>query len=419
MDGLPKASADDDDTPRRQGKGVRAGSMRDFRVRSAGSHIAGGAGIGALALVFLVAPLEGQALPAWRLNPEVRMGQDDENGQPTFTRVLAVLSAMDGTVIIADAANREIHTFESDGTYSHSIGRDGRGPGEFERLSAVGLLGDTLWVIDGRERRTSLFSLDGAHLATIRTVAARSSSGLSDSNLTALVAGDAALGSASASFGSEQAFQDERKPVLRMTRAGRTQDTLAWIPTRHANFALRNADGGYTFGPQLFSDAALTIVDPSALRFYIVDRSVTTTPQRASFRVLALGLNRGDTVWDRNYAYTPRRVERARADSLLTVHEQLTSSGHSLRAIRDALFIPDYYTPITSGAAGTDGSLWLRREEGQPAVDYWVISKDGTLVASVTVPANVVLLAATDTQAWGVETDEYDVPTVVRYRIVR
>jgi hypothetical protein len=382
-------------------------------------RIADVAGIVALALACLVAPLEGQAMPAWRLTPEVRMGQDDGDGQPTFTRVLAILPAANGTVIIADASNREIHTFDSSGAYSHSIGRDGRGPGEFERLSAVGLLADTLWVIDGRERRTSLFSLDGAHLTTIRMGATRTSSGLSDSNLTALVAGDAALGSASASFESGQAFQDERKPVLRMTRAGRTQDTLAWIPTRHANFALRNTAGGYTFGPQLFSDAALTIVDPSALRFFIVDRSVTTTPQSASFRVLALGLNRGDTIWDRSYAYTPKRVERARADSLLAAAERLTSSGHSLRAIRDALFIPDYYTPITSGAAGTDGSLWLRREEGPTTVDYWVVAKDGTLVASVTVPANVDLMAATDTQAWGVETDEYDVPTVIRYRIVR
>jgi hypothetical protein len=326
---------------------------------------------------------------------------------------------MNGTVIIADAANREIHTFDYEGAYSHSIGRDGRGPGEFERLTSVGLVGDTLWVIDTRERRTSLFSLDGAHLATIRTEVARSSSGLSDSNLTAVVAGGAALGSASSSFESGQAFQDERKPILRMTRAGRTQDTLAWIPTRHAHFSLRNADGGYTFGPQLFSDAALTFVDPSSPRFFIVDRSVTTTPQSASFRVLALGLSKGDTLWDRSYAYTPRRVEKARADSLLTAHERLASSGHSLRAIRDAVFIPEYYTPVSSGVAGSDGSLWLRREEGQPTDDYWVVGKDGTLVASVTVPANVVLVAAADSEAWGVKTDLYDVPTVIRYHIVR
>jgi hypothetical protein len=48
-----------------------------------------------------------------------------------------------------------------------------------------------------------------------------------------------------------------------------------------------------------------------------------------------------------------------------------------------------------------------------------VIRDDGQLIASLTVPANLTLLAALDSEVWGVETDAYDVPSVVRFRLQR
>lgn len=387
-------------------------------ARSGRSLIAALAGSPLVVLVLLSGKVEAQDLRAWRLAPEVRMGQDDGSGLPTFTRIISVLPMSDGSVVIADAANREIHIYGPEGEYSHSVGRDGRGPGEFERLTNVGLLGDTLWVLDSGERRITLFSRDGTHLATTRYALGRSSSGLSDRFPTAVVPGGVALGSASASLASGKAFQDVRRPILLMTLAGEMLDTLAWVPTEHAHFVLKS-DGGYTFGPQLFTDAGLTVVPPSSTRFFIVDRSVATTERNAVFHVTAIETS-GDTLWNRSYTYAPKPVEKARADSLLDAQQRRgIRSGYSPGEIRDAVFLPDYYTPITSGVAGSDGKLWLRREEGQPTVEYWILGIDGTLLATVSVPSNLTLMAATDSVVWGIETDEYDVPTVVRYRIER
>jgi len=340
----------------------------------------------------------------WRLAPELHIGADYD-----FTRILALLPAADGSVVIADAGNNELYVFRRDGAYSHTIGRNGRGPGEFGRVGSAGLLGDTLWVFDPRERRTSLFSLDGKVVATIRTETRGS--------LTALFPGGAALGLTSSDFGSGTEFRDVQIPVILTTRAGRTLDTLAWVPYRNANFVLRRSDG-FTIGSQPFSDAGLTIFAPSSPVFFIVDRSVTTTPHDAAFSVVALRSN-GDTLWNRSYRYVPRRLEKARGDSLLAAKLTLTRAGHASSEIRGAVFIPDYYAPVTSGMAGSDGSLWLRREDREPTVAYWVIAKDGSLVATVIVPSNLSLMAATATEVWGVAKDQYDVPTVIRYRINR
>jgi hypothetical protein len=52
-------------------------------------------------------------------------------------------------------------------------------------------------------------------------------------------------------------------------------------------------------------------------------------------------------------------------------------------------------------------------------VDYWIIDNTGALRSMVTVPANVTLMAVSDSNVWGVVRDEFDVPSVIRYQISR
>jgi hypothetical protein len=137
--------------------------------------------------------------------------------------------------------------------------------------------------------------------------------------------------------------------------------------------------------------------------------------------VLAL-TTRGDTLWSRSYSYGPRKLEQTTADSfVVALQRSIARSGHSKTPaeIRALAFVPEYRTPITSGVAATDGSLWLRREEGRPTVDHWVIGESGDLVASVSIPRNVTVKAVAGSAVWVVETDLDDVPHVVKYTIMR
>ena len=151
------------------------------------------------------------------------------------------------------------------------------------------------------------------------------------------------------------------------------------------------------------------------------------SPDDATFGVVALS-SRGDTAWSRRYAYVPRPLERERADSVWNaLYPILSREGHTEAEIREALFIPDSYPPVSAALAGLDGSLWIRREDawapphepnpGAQRVEYQVIAPGGAVIAALSVPANVKLMAASDRHAWGVELDVFDVPTIVRFRI--
>src|SRR5690606_9890020 len=135
----------------------------------------------------------------------------------------------------------------------------------------------------------------------------------------------------------------------------------------------------------------LTILASGGSRLYIVDRSAAASPEGATFGVTAMDPG-GDTLWTRTYPYVARENTQADStrDALMTT---FIRSGHSRDAIEARVFIPDYYPPVTSGFA-SDGWLWLRREEVEGTVDYWIIRADGELGARLSVPSDTTLMAA-------------------------
>jgi len=69
-----------------------------------------------------------------------------------------------GYIYVTDSGNDRIAVFNPDGSFSHSIGRDGAGPGEFRDPRLLGILGDTILVTDNTLARTLLFQRDGTFI---------------------------------------------------------------------------------------------------------------------------------------------------------------------------------------------------------------------------------------------------------------
>ena len=67
----------------------------------------------------------------------------------------------DGRIAVSDNGSFQLRIFGSDGTFLSAGGREGEGPGEFQSIRVMGVLGqDTLVIVDGRLRRISLFRPD-------------------------------------------------------------------------------------------------------------------------------------------------------------------------------------------------------------------------------------------------------------------
>jgi len=72
----------------------------------------------------------------------------------------------DGRIVLSENGNLQLRIYAPDGTFLKSWGREGEGPGEFQSIRVMGVLGrDTLVVLDGRLRRISLIHPDDGFLA--------------------------------------------------------------------------------------------------------------------------------------------------------------------------------------------------------------------------------------------------------------
>ena len=86
--------------------------------------------------------------------------------------------------------------------------------------------------------------------------------------------------------------------------------------------------------------------------------------------------------------------------------------------IEMAVFRPRFYPPISAVVISADGKIWIRREELQTSEVCWeVIDLDGRRLGHFFLPTRVQVLAAERTAVWGVEHDELDVPSIVKFEV--
>lgn len=98
----------------------------------------------------------------WRIDaaPILSIGGAEGEGAAEFAAVMGVARLGDGSVVVANQSTNELRVFAPDGTHRRTMGRRGRGPGEFDRLSQLLRAGDTVVGID-QNRRGEAFAPDG------------------------------------------------------------------------------------------------------------------------------------------------------------------------------------------------------------------------------------------------------------------
>jgi len=94
----------------------------------------------------------------------LRLEQDVSREETILYQVRQYIMCDDGNYYVNDMGNTRIAVFGADGKYIRSFGRDGDGPGEFRYPNILWISGDILAVFDSRNRRTTLFNLDGTVL---------------------------------------------------------------------------------------------------------------------------------------------------------------------------------------------------------------------------------------------------------------
>lgn len=108
---------------------------------------------------------------AWQLQEDLRLGAaaDASSEQEQFGSIASVVADSRGRIYVLDWMSQDVRVFHPTGAYSHTIGRRGRGPGEFSGAWELDIgLGDTLTVLDDGMMRFSVFAPDGTFVESRR-----------------------------------------------------------------------------------------------------------------------------------------------------------------------------------------------------------------------------------------------------------
>jgi len=99
----------------------------------------------------------------------VRLNQDDSVPESLLGMPSPYFMDEEGSFYVPDLRPPRVVCFDAEGQYSHTIGREGEGPGEYRSVEITRIRGDELTVFDGRTRRATRFHTDGTLVSTLTT----------------------------------------------------------------------------------------------------------------------------------------------------------------------------------------------------------------------------------------------------------
>jgi hypothetical protein len=160
--------------------------------------------------------------------PLLDLGAAGSGPEHEFYLVRNATRLRDGRIAVANFGTNEVRFYGSDGRYLLSAGRDGQGPGEFERLTSVQTYrGDSLVAFDAWARRITFLDPSGV----VARVASLTGLDGSLSELHALSDGGFLLHTHAIEVMAEvEGRVRVPAPLLLLTADGTVRDTLAVVP---------------------------------------------------------------------------------------------------------------------------------------------------------------------------------------------
>lgn len=384
-------------------------------------------------------PTDGSAhlagLPEWSVELEQRLGSLDDPDE-SFTAIKRVLIGDAEDLYVLDRDGMSMRVYDRAGGLARRIGQAGAGPGEFLNVNHLGFLGDTLYATDDGSSRVSYFSRAGkfldsrtwtsplfqlapmTFLATAPTVVLHNGTALVKPNWGFVVP---------AAFNEPGVHRTvSRVSFLLIDPHGTVLDTVAWGVRDGVSIRLPRS-AAFAINPFEHAPLLATMADGNGV--VMVDREPASSgAEPATFRV-TLVQPYADTVFTTAIAYDPipltdRHVREAVAGanpSLAEADESAVGGRAGLPTVmnmlRDADLIPSNLIPVTDLVTGQDGSIWLARETTGDITRWVVLDRRGQLRGRLNLPRGQRVAAVRDDLLIVIETNELDVPFILRYRL--
>ena len=370
--------------------------------------------------------------PIFQVREVLRIGADPAVPDwQAFAREPKLLLGDAGRLYVMPTADdQRVRVIDHAGDFVQYVGRSGAGPGEFRLMARMGLVRDTLWIMDGMSLRMSFFGPGGEHLETGSAVAPAAGvtpGVMSDYGSMYPLVDGRALWIPPAVFGTSN--ERLRLPLLLGSRSASAvhRDTVAWLlhPTGTEAAGVRSSRT-ITKIPPLY--AITPQGDGVVVADWHMDNPTAVVVRRHDVKGVivweaVLELSRRPIPPEARHRFVEERVARIR--SLL---DRVRRGGRTDIPIPDDLreqvidgsIIPGYYAPVDAVFATAEGRVWLHLTDGPDDEEgpWFVIGPDGEVEFLVRAPDGVRFQTAFRDRVWGTGTGSFDVPYIGLYEVI-
>jgi hypothetical protein len=353
---------------------------------------------------------EEEEISLWHSVEVARIGSLND-ATSSFHRISDVARDEVGRIYVADAGNSIIRIYDRIGEHIRDIGRPGPGPGEFEHLDRVIVLGDTIYATHNRGFRAVFFDTSGVVLSAITASSEPIRLGIFpqlpswqffDGTGVARTAGPAGGGP---------------MPFLYTDRYGAIIDTLRL--TVHRRSVLFANEQRQIFLPNPFARPGDIPVFSRDGRLVQLAVHPDGGLSPGEFR-LVVGPVDGPAEWEHVYHTIPIRYSSAKVDTLITAAIRPVDGRVTAREFRAAVEVPEYEYPVREVRFDDDGGIWVRIVTRETDIAEWlIIGERGIPFRRVRLPVRARPYVMTADTVFVVESDEFNVQYVVEYHLVK
>jgi len=343
--------------------------------------------------------------PAWSAGavPLLTIGEVDGDSAHLFSGVAAVRLHSDRAVVVADGGTGTIRLFDREGDLVRQLGGSGPGPGEFVRLTALGLADDgSISAYDAAAHRLTTFDSSGEVTATVPF---RTNSGPPEIYIGSTSAGDHLLGWIRHEPRDPSRVTPDVIQIGRFTADGTPAGLVGILD------GMRRRDSPLPFSPHLLAamagdlayltdglDGTVQVVAPSAEWMRPAFRLDVPVPDaEAAFTLLAEALDEPEAV---------ERLRRIRDEP----------GSDSIPAFSDLLADDEGHLWLKPYDPRTDSHWLLRPRTGG---EWLVVDSAGRMLARARVPEGFRLMDVRGDRLAGVSRDRAGVERIQVYALRR
>lgn len=341
----------------------------------------------------------------WRLEEEVRVGTLDGTGPAMLGSVTDLAVDAYGRMWLFEGQSQEIRVFDGAGVYVRTVGRQGEGPGEFNRVIGMDWGPDGhLWLADPSNNRLSVVDTTGAFVASHPTIG----------GVTVMPwPGGFDTGGRFYTYGVDTSAEEEDFPLVMVRHGPDLQpiDSVAppAFPGEREMFELRNESNWWRTG----------VPFTPSLEWRLARDGTYWAGLTGEYRIFQISWE-GDTLRSIRKEYTPLPVtpgDRERARENLSGFVEAGGKPDWSR-------IPDVKPAFREFTLDDAGNLWVQlvTAEDLERRAFDVFDPEGRYLGQVVAPFPVDFYPAPiirDGFVYAVTEDELEVPFVVRARILR